>query len=272
MTKKKEAIPLTPEQKELVGKHYHRVKIIIDISLRNLPRNLKLSDLHGAAVLGLIAAAQNFDPLKEVLFQTYADDKIRYAIKEYLREQDPLGRATRTALNKLLSHTVELGRNPSPKEFQQATGLSDKMTNWAFEASLISHVPLSTERNDPAVGEIPDGRHCPEQTLIDSQHNEQLRIALAQLKAFDPRMYDVVVAYYGLGANDEKGQTLREIGVALDLHESRISQILKDARTKLLDILRELREPVPEVPGTLVAHGQVDQARSVRPNVGLARE
>lgn len=64
--------------------------------LRRLPpHSAELDDLIAAGSLGLISAAERFDPSHGVLFRTFAQHRIRGAIRDYLREADYMPRDLR---------------------------------------------------------------------------------------------------------------------------------------------------------------------------------
>src|SRR3972149_534865 len=65
----------------LVGYIYGRIAI-------NLPPHIDREDLEHQGALGLLAALDNFDPARNVKFETYASIRIRGAMIDYLRKQD----------------------------------------------------------------------------------------------------------------------------------------------------------------------------------------
>jgi RNA polymerase sigma factor for flagellar operon FliA len=61
----------------------------------NLPMHLDVDDMEHAGVLGLIDAANKFDPDKQVPFSSYAKHRIRGAILDSLRQLDWASRDVR---------------------------------------------------------------------------------------------------------------------------------------------------------------------------------
>jgi RNA polymerase sigma factor (sigma-70 family) len=78
------------ERNALVLKWQHLVRIIAIDYWRRGGRSVQREDLEGEGNLGLIAAANNFDPSTRVPFEHYARIRIRGAMLDWLRKVDPL--------------------------------------------------------------------------------------------------------------------------------------------------------------------------------------
>ena len=92
-------VPLTRD--ELVVSHLPLVKFIVDRIASSLPPHLDRDDLRSAAVIGLISAAERFDPSRGVQFKTFAEQRIRGTIMDELRAQDWLTRSLRDKFKRL---------------------------------------------------------------------------------------------------------------------------------------------------------------------------
>jgi RNA polymerase sigma factor for flagellar operon FliA len=96
---------------------------------RSLPANLDVRDLVSSGVLGLMEAAQNYDPShpRGLSFESFADFRIRGAIKDDLRLADSLSRDFRRMANEIrdATHVLEgqLIRPPEHGEIAQALGI-----------------------------------------------------------------------------------------------------------------------------------------------------
>ena len=62
---------------------------------RRVPPCVTFDDLVGAGMIGLIQAADRFDRSRDLKFKTYAQHRIRGAILDFLRNEDPLSRTER---------------------------------------------------------------------------------------------------------------------------------------------------------------------------------
>ena len=108
------------------------LRFVISVAKKYQNRGLALTDLIGEGNVGLLTAARKFDPDQGVKFISYAVWWIRQAILAALARQ---GRTVRVPLNRTadLSRIVRdrrrrcarsCGREPTPEEIADATGLS----------------------------------------------------------------------------------------------------------------------------------------------------
>ncbi len=83
-------------------------------------------ELFSAGALGLLTAAQRFDPSREVSFDTFAEHRVRGAVLDELRAMDPLPRRLRADTDKVKKAAIKLqqvnGREATPEEVAEATG------------------------------------------------------------------------------------------------------------------------------------------------------
>lgn len=105
-------------------------------------RGVDYDDLYQAGCLGLIKAADNFDPERGFNFSTYAVPVILGEIKRIFRDGGSLkvGRALKEKSRKVLSVkeevTVELGREPSITELSEKLGIEPTETAMLLNAAL----------------------------------------------------------------------------------------------------------------------------------------
>ncbi|MGD0584618.1 MAG: sigma factor, partial [Oryzomonas sp.] len=72
----------------LIMQNMPMVKYLVGRIVPQLPPHLDPQDLTSAAVIGLINAADRFDPARGVLFKTFAEQHVRGAIMDELRSYD----------------------------------------------------------------------------------------------------------------------------------------------------------------------------------------
>ncbi|MBL8958058.1 MAG: sigma-70 family RNA polymerase sigma factor, partial [Myxococcaceae bacterium] len=122
------------DESALIVKH----KSLIDRVTRRVAARtggaVSADELFSAGALGLIAAAQRFDPSRDVNFETFAEYRVRGAVLDELRAMDPLPRRLRQDTDKVKKATAklehELGREPTADELAAATGKSlDEVAN-----------------------------------------------------------------------------------------------------------------------------------------------
>ncbi|TWJ18050.1 RNA polymerase sigma factor for flagellar operon FliA [Geobacter argillaceus] len=112
---------------ELIVSHLPLVKFLVGKIASQLPPHLDRDDLMSAAIVGLITAAERFDPTRGVQFKTFVEQRIRGTIMDELRAQDWLTRSLRDKFKRLERAFAileqQLGRNPSSEEVAKAMGI-----------------------------------------------------------------------------------------------------------------------------------------------------
>ena len=101
---------------ELIMSHLPLVKYLVGRISAKLPPHLDQQDLLSVAVVGLITAAERFDPSRGIQFKTFAEKRIMGSIMDELRAQDWLPRTLREKYKRLEQEFAlleqKLGRNP----------------------------------------------------------------------------------------------------------------------------------------------------------------
>ena len=205
----------------IIVQHLPLVRYLVARFTAQLPAHLDPQDLTSAAIIGLIHAADRFDPARGVQFKTFAEQHIRGAIIDELRACDPLSRTVREKCKMVERemHKLErsLGRNPSGEEMAQALQLSmDDYYQLLEEVHEFSFVSIDDSWDDEAKG--------PHQQAMAAQLSASLGTAIDGLPE---RERLAVTLYYYEELN------LKEIGAIMGLTESRICQILSQAMARL---------------------------------------
>src|SRR5512138_3398731 len=116
-----------PNRDELIVAHLPLVKFQVGKIASQLPPHLDREDLMSAAIVGLITAAERFEPNRGVQFKTFVEQRIRGTIMDELRAQDWLTRSLRDKFKRLEREFAileqQLGRNPSSEEVAKAMGM-----------------------------------------------------------------------------------------------------------------------------------------------------
>lgn len=220
----------------LIIEHLPLAKYLVARIVPQLPPHVDPQDLMSAAVVGLINAADRFDPSRGVLFKTFAEQHVRGTILDELRSYDVLSRTLREKYKRLerevamLEH--RLGRNPTSEEMAAALGIGleeyygllDDVHAYTFIS--IDDTWEDNEGNPLCLADVLcENESCsPQQQVIMMQLTEALGQAIESLPEKE-RL--AVTLYYSEDLN------LKEIGAALDLTESRISQLISQAMVRL---------------------------------------
>src|SRR5437764_15037464 len=101
-------------------------------------------DLIGAGVIGLVKSVDQFDPTRDVKFETYAIALIRGAILEMLRDEDWVPRSIREKLKALdravMSLETRFGRPATEHEISEHMGISISEVNELLVRMGRTHV------------------------------------------------------------------------------------------------------------------------------------
>ncbi len=232
---------MSGEQEKLLLEHLPIVRFLARRIHERLPQHVELDDLISAGIVGLMDAFSKFDPNKKVQFRSYAQFRIRGAILDSLRTLDwsprdlrRKGRAVEEAIRAL---TQRLGRAPQEPEVaaELGIGLDEYQTLLGDLKGLeigTLHVERSEDSGEEELAYIP-GRpdDDPLFRCLRGEMEERLTEAIANLP--DRERLVMTLYYY-------EEMTMREIGLALGVVESRVSQIHASAVVHLRAALRDL--------------------------------
>jgi len=224
------------DREQLIVEHIPLVRYLVGRMIRHLPLHIDPQDLMSAAMIGLINAADRFDPNRGVLFKTFAEQHIRGTILDELRSYDLLSRSMRDKYKRLERGLrileQRLGRDPTSEEV--AAELKITLTEY-FE--LLDDVHAFTFISLDDSWEDDDGHplsladvlcekeaKSPQQQVIMMQLAEAMGVAI---DALPEKERLAVTLYYSEDLN------LKEIGETLGLTESRISQLISQAMVRL---------------------------------------
>ncbi|HUT34516.1 MAG TPA: sigma-70 family RNA polymerase sigma factor [Planctomycetota bacterium] len=201
----------------------------------------RLQDLVDAGMVGLMEAFERFDPSRGVYFETWCTWRVLGSMRDDQRKAAWATEAVRLKAQRLRRAADEMaaahGRPPSDDELAAALGVSP-----AEVAGLWRHVkrrrPLSLDAThagaaadlDPA---LVDHRPGPAQRLLADEARLRLREAVKALP--DKQRYTLLLYYF------EK-LTMAQIGLVLDVTESRVCQLHKKALATLTQRLGPRRD------------------------------
>lgn len=227
---------------DLINHYSYLVKITAGRLVTSLSGGLDREDLIGAGVIGLIKAVDQFDPTRDVKFETYAIALIRGAILEMLRDEDWVPRSIREKLKALdraiTALETRMGKPATEHELAEYMGITtnevgelmtrmgrtnvfslDDILTTSDGDDHIHFVELIVDENSNTAGEI-EGR-------------EIRRIMAAGVDRLPERERLVVALYYF------EGLTFKEIGKVLGVSESRVYQLHTQAMTRLRAFMKQ---------------------------------
>lgn len=234
---------LTEEERErIMLEHLPAVRWIARRIHERLPQHVDMEDLVSAGTVGLLDAFRKFDPAKKVQFRSYAQFRIRGAILDSLRTLDwsprdlrRKGRAVEEAIRQL---TARCGRAPSEPEVAREMGLElDAYQQLLGELKGLEigtlHLERSEDSGEEELAYVPNAAEDDDPLFrcLRGEMRERLAAAIEQL----PERERLVVTLYYF-----EEMTMREIGLALGVVESRVSQIHSSAVAHLRVHLQDL--------------------------------
>lgn len=236
------------QAREALILHYARlVKFVVGRLALGLPPSLQEEDLIGYGVLGLIEAVDRFDPGRGVKFETFAISRIRGHILDSLRHLDLLPRSARRHVREIEQAMAQLsqifGRLPTDAEVASHLNLAleqyyERLLN--TNSAIISFDKPLTDQNDEALTlyDSVEDAHIPNPAaqLDDKETKAELVLAIQAL----PEREQVMLSLY---YND--GLTMKEIGQAMGISESRVSQMHARSVLSLRSLIRNRAEPNP---------------------------
>ncbi|MBW4049360.1 MAG: RNA polymerase sigma factor FliA [Proteobacteria bacterium] len=219
-------------REERLGRYLPMVRRIAGQMAAQLPASVDIADLEQAGMIGLWDALERGQEQSPSQFGAYAAIRIRGAIYDELRRQDWLPRRSRTqerAIQKAIqSLTQRLRRPPEDLEIAAHLGWSIDVYHGALAQSSLQLVYLE----DLTSGEGADytERHAdtsiaqPDAALQDEQLERDLQLAILDL----PERERLILSLYY-----QEDLQLKEIGQVLEVSESRVSQLMKQAVMRL---------------------------------------
>lgn len=223
---------------QIIVDHLPLVRAIAKRVRQSLPVQVETDDLVQAGTLGLFDAVDKYDETKQVAFELYAKHRIRGAILDSLRQLDSASRDLRKRFKAIeqaaQQQAQELGRAPEEAEVAGALGLSaDELQRRKVELQAAGLQAADPHRVEDPETPFSEPTAAAERQPDREYARGELRQVLTQaMRSLSPRYQQVIALYY------HQDQTMKQIGDALGVNESRVSQIHKAALAKLNAALR----------------------------------
>lgn len=197
-------------------------------------RGVPAEDLEQVAMLGLVLAAQRFDPERGVPFTAFASRTISGEIKRHFRDQTWIVRPTRRVQERYLavqseaaslSHT--LGRSPTMTELADALGMT---VEEVIEASDVAELRAARSLDAPAGTSDGEARPLSE-AIGDADPSlaafEDRRMVGSLIERLPHREQRVVEMIYF------RDMSQREAAAILGVSQMQVSRIVHRALTRL---------------------------------------
>ncbi len=228
--------PLPDDRSKLIRDHLCLVDILVGRMFTQVPSFMNKDDMKSAGMLGLLDAANKFDPAKNIQFKTFAEYRIRGAILDETRKLDWFSRSLRDKQNRIGKTIVDLelklGRDPEDHEVAKAMDMSlDEYRHMLGEVSHLGCVSLNetldhSQEGSSFLDSLIDERAdiSPGARIEEAQLTKKVADILAQLS--EKERLVISLYYY-------EELTQKEIAEVMELSEGRVSQLHSQALIKL---------------------------------------
>jgi RNA polymerase sigma-32 factor len=205
---------------------------VVSIALEYRRWGVPLEDIIQQGNLGLLKAAQKFDPNKECRLATYAAYWIRAEIREYVVRAFRVVRLGTTKGERRALRAYRRTKVSDPRVLAKASGLTEERVRMLLPLITGREMSLDASTSDlpPAIDRLPTTTPTPEEEAsrseIASRAGRAVREAVREL---DERERMIVEARL----MNEDPPTLQELGAKLGVSKERVRQLEERARTKL---------------------------------------
>jgi len=230
-------------RQELIIMHMRVVRFVAGRVAIHVPSSIDMDDLIGWGSLGLLDAIDKYDADQNTKFSTYASIRVRGAIIDQIRTLDWAPRSLRAMARKMGAAKEKLrhehGQEPSPELVAKELGIEvDQVDDVQIQLqtaqilSLDDYVPSNGESSEVRKVDLTTGTGIPSPEAV-AISNERQEMIVQGILSLPDQMQKVLNLYY------YEELTLKEIGMVLEVSESRICQIHSAAMKKLRKIMRQ---------------------------------
>lgn len=214
--------------------HIGLVKRIAYHLLHRLPSSIQVDDLIQAGTIGLIEASKHYDASQGASFETYAGIRIRGAMLDEVRQGDWAPRSVHRKMRQVsiairdIEHAT--GRDARDTDVAQKLGISLNDYHDIMRDSASARLFSLDDDDEEHPLQLRSDEREPLAVLQEAGFEQALARCIGELPTREQLMMSL---YY----NDELN--LKEIGLVLEISESRVCQIhgqaLARIRAKLVD-------------------------------------
>ena len=217
------------------------LRFVVSVAKQYLIKGVELSDLISDGNIGLINAAERFDPTRGFKFDSYAVWWIRQSILQAIAEQSRIVRLPLNQVGSLnkINHEInrfeqENQRHPSVSELAEITDLDEEKIGQSMQADshhVSIDAPFQDGEDNCMLDVMASGDDSRTDRHVDHESMAQELNSVLN-KVLKEREITIIRECFGIGCH-EKG--LEEIGDELGLTRERVRQIREKSIAKLRD-------------------------------------
>jgi RNA polymerase sigma factor for flagellar operon FliA len=232
----------TELREQLIIRYAHLVNWVVGRFPQLETADFDKEDLMGYGTIGLIEAIDRFDNSKDCSFETFATNRIRGAILDFLRSRDFLSRNSRERVKRFNQRLAELesrlGYTPTDEEIKKHLTIENEELRVLQQESSAVIFSLDAQENGHSseessvalVDKMASKTEATEDYAESNLVRDKLAAAIDSLKERER----LIISLY----HYEK-LTFKEIGTILDISESRASQLHQKSLQKLRTIMKD---------------------------------
>jgi RNA polymerase sigma factor for flagellar operon FliA len=220
-------------REQLIIEYVPLVKLVAGRLSMYLGSNVEYDDLVSYGVFGLIDAIDKFDYGKGIKFETYASLRIRGAILDQIRKMDWIPRSVRQkqkAIDSAMANVErEKGQNYTDDDIAKELGISsDEYSSWLSQTNVSNISSLDDFMEQGSEPRASAGSFGSRIDPVKNIEDQELKDILVEaIKVLTEKERTVIMLYY------YEDMTLKEISQAMNVSESRVSQLHSKSLRKL---------------------------------------
>jgi RNA polymerase primary sigma factor len=207
------------------------LRFVVSVAKQYQNPGVPLDDLINEGNIGLIRAAERFDPTKGFKFVSFAVWWIRQAILSFLVDKSRMVRLPQNIIHVISrirsaanAFEQENQRPPSTAELAERTRMSEeKLEEYIghVNSTISMDAPLSSD-TDVTVGEMLEdtSTEAADRVLITESLRHDLQVAMSSVS---DREQEIIRLFYGL---DGEPQSMEEIAMDFHLTRERVRQLI----------------------------------------------